>query len=183
MSFLYFAYGSNMLPARLIARCESAEVIGTAVAKNHRLEFSKPSKDESGKATLIQAGSEPVQTPGIVFEIAKTDLTNLDRAEGAGHGYEREENFQVSTVATAETLTVTTYLASKTNNELKPFDWYLALVLAGARLHELDAEHQRRLSEVSYDIDTNHTRVSRIEALEALSEHSFHDHHDLLRKT
>lgn len=32
MTFLYFAYGSNMLPARLQARCGSARVIGAATA-------------------------------------------------------------------------------------------------------------------------------------------------------
>lgn len=30
MTFLYFAYGSNMLSARLKARCPSAKVIGKA---------------------------------------------------------------------------------------------------------------------------------------------------------
>ena len=31
MTFLYFAYGYNMLPARLLGRCPSAKVVRTGV--------------------------------------------------------------------------------------------------------------------------------------------------------
>lgn len=182
MSFLYFAYGSNMLPARLTARCPSAQFHGIASASNHKLEFSKPSNDGSSKATLIHTGNEPIQTPGIIFEIAKADLKHLDKAEGARYGYDREENFQISEVATGKTLTVTTYLASKKNDELRPYDWYLALVLAGARHHTLDTEHQKQLHEIAYNIDTDHKRPSRTDALDALAAHGHHDHMSLLKR-
>jgi gamma-glutamylcyclotransferase len=39
MTFLYFAYGSNMLPARLLGRCPSAKVVRTGVARAWSLIF------------------------------------------------------------------------------------------------------------------------------------------------
>ena len=51
-TFHYFAYGSNMLTARLKARCSGAELVGRAFADGWGIEFSKPGEDGSGKATL-----------------------------------------------------------------------------------------------------------------------------------
>ncbi|GAB1582920.1 gamma-glutamylcyclotransferase family protein [Phyllobacterium phragmitis] len=97
--------------------------------KGFSLQFSKRSRDGSGKATLIlQEGA----TPGVLFEIAKSDLAALDRAEGAGKGYDRADDFRVENAVTREQITATTYLASAPEADLKPFDWYLALVIAGA---------------------------------------------------
>ncbi len=180
MSFAYFAYGSNMLPARLQARCSTARVIGTANAQRFALEFSKPSKDGSGKATLVESAFGEVATPGVLFEIERTELHQLDRAEGAGYGYDREDGFRVTSASTGATLTATTYLASATDPGLEPFDWYLALVLAGSHHHALNDDHLRRLRAIDHVIDTDHNRKGRIEALKALSQHGYDDHHSLL---
>ena len=85
MGFLYFAYGSNMLPARLQARCSTARVIGTATAQNFELNFSKLGKDSSGKATLVESAIGGTVTPGVLFEIERIELHHLDQAEGAGY--------------------------------------------------------------------------------------------------
>ncbi len=180
MSFLYFAYGSNMLPARLTARCPSARVIGKASALNHALEFTKPSKDESGKATLINTVAQDIHTPGVLFKIAKSDLRELDRAEGAGHGYDPHVDFAVRLATTDQTVTATTYIASRTEAHLKPFDWYLALVIAGAHHHELDEGHTERLRQIEYVVDSDLTRDGRTDALTALAAHGYGDHNVFL---
>lgn len=179
MSFLYFAYGSNMLPARLKARCKSAKVIGTASASNHALEFSKRSLDNSGKATLIRASEEGIHTPGVVFEIAKTELNDLDSAEGAG--YERHEKFEIRLTDNDEKIVTATYLAHQTEAHLKPYDWYLALIIAGVDYHRLDSAHIQRLREIAYDADPDHSRKGRVQALAALTEHGFEDHNLLFK--
>lgn len=180
MSFLYFAYGSNMLPARLQARCETARVIGPALAKGFDLEFSKLSIiDGSGKATLLRA--DDATTPGVVFEIDMCDLTDLDDAEGASGrapGYDRIEDFTAE--ANGERITATTYLARKTDPQLRPFDWYLALVIAGAHHHGLGDQHLAKLLAVQHCIDDNDGRETRAAGLAALAAHGFHDHHALL---
>ena len=182
MSFLYLAYGSNMLTARLQHRCPSARAIGTAVVSDHMLEFTKPSHDQSGKATLVSAGSRKLRTPGVVFEIEKTDLPKLDKAEGAGKGYDRHDAFKVQLAGTDNLVTVSTYLAAETRSHLRPFDWYLALVIAGAHEHGLDAWHIEILNRTDYQIDSHSNRIGRTEALKALAAHGYAEPGDLLRR-
>ena len=173
MSFLYFAYGSNMLPARLQARCSTARVIGTATAAGYEIEFTKPGKDGSGKATLVRSVVHNAATPGTLFEIEKSELHFLDHAESAGLGYERDNDFHVTLAATGETTAVTTYLAIMNDPDLEPFDWYLALILAGSSHHSLPHEHHQRLQARSYVVDLDHSRDGRTEALRALSHHGY----------
>ena len=80
MTFLYFAYGSNMLPARLLGRCPSAKAVGLGVARAWSLEFSKASKDGSGKATLVAAPNSAI--PGVIFEIDLAEREHLTSTRG-----------------------------------------------------------------------------------------------------
>ena len=178
MSFLYFAYGSNMLSSRLIARCSSARVVGLAFARSYVLEFSKKSIDGSGKAALVEK-TNAIHTPGVLFEIDAIEREALDKFEGAGKGYDRVDDFQLETVD--ESVTATTYIASETQSGLIPFDWYLALVIAGAREHKLGDAHVVRLRAMKSVPDGNVGRASRITALEALARHGYDDHIALLR--
>jgi cation transport regulator ChaC len=182
MTFLYFAYGSNMLSSRLIARCNSARVLGAATAKNHTTEFSKPSKDKSGKATLNSSVGLDVHTHGVLFEIKKAELQSLDKAEGAGYGYVRNDTFSVVRCGDSEAVTAVTYIANKPQAELRPFDWYLALVVAGALEHELENYHVDSLLAVPYDLDLEMDRQSRRDALAALSKHGHVNHMKLLKR-
>ena len=177
MSFLYFAYGSNMLTSRLIARCPSARAIGTASAANHALEFSKKSMDGSGKATLI-AQNNTIHTPGVLFEIDECERDALDKFEGAGKGYDRVNEFSVTTFE--ETVSATTYLASEKQSGLLPFDWYLAVVIVGALEHELGGDHQNLLRGIAHTVDEDLTRKTRTAALKALTDHGYLDYRALL---
>lgn len=180
MNFLYFAYGSNMLTQRLVARCPSATVLGTATAQNYDLQFSKPSIDGSGKATLV--GARDMQTRGVLFEIKRSDLKALDKAEGAGKGYDRLDGFDVRLDFEDRAEAVVTYLATKTNAALSPYDWYLGLVVAGAHQHELGKEHIERIRSNPHLVDKKLDRPSRIDALAALIAHGHSDHTALLAK-
>lgn len=70
----------------------------------------------------------------MLYEIDRHELEPLDYAEP---GYRREDGFKVKVADTGVCKTVTTYIAldEHTNPELKPFDWYLALMVAGAMEH------------------------------------------------
>lgn len=50
----YFAYGSNMLTERLIARTPSARPVGTSLLPGHRLTFHKRGRDGSGKCDAFE---------------------------------------------------------------------------------------------------------------------------------
>ena len=82
MTFYYFAYDSNMLTTRLTQRCPGAIVVGLATAADTVVEFSKPSEDKSGKATLRQAVGN--RTAGVVFTIPRAERDQLDSCEGVG---------------------------------------------------------------------------------------------------
>lgn len=163
----YFAYGSNMLLERLRAptRCPGAIRISNAVAENFDLAFDKESVDGSGKATIHSCTNAIVH--GVIFEIPGTELSALDTAEGVGNGYVRAENFSVVTQGRA--LSVLTYIADKTRHGLQPYEWYLQLVVAGARQASLPKEYIGRLERVGFIPDPNPNRPTRLEALRVLA--------------
>jgi gamma-glutamylcyclotransferase len=163
--FLYFAYGSNMLKQRLCAtiRCPSARALGTAIAEGWTLSFLKKSLDQSGKATLFHAvGSRQY---GVLFAIPNEESNQLDNAEGSA--YRRIEGFAVRN---CETLVhARTYIAKTTVEGLKPYDWYLALLIAGAMQNELPKIVIDALRSYEYEFDPNPNRPTRLEALDALA--------------
>lgn len=170
-AFFYFAYGSNMLTERLQKRCPSATVVGVAAADNYCLCFSKRSRDGSGKAALVASPGEKVH--GILFEISDTERDNLDKAEGYPNGYSRNDRFQVTCDSDGSLIDATTYLATETEPDLLPYDWYRALVLAGAIQHGLPDSHIEMLCKAEWKSDTNACRPSRLAALHVLERTGF----------
>lgn len=178
MTFLYFAYGSNMLPARLLDRCPSARPIGVGIARDLALEFSKASNDLSGKATLVTA--KDVWVPGAIFEIDLAERSKLDRHEGVGSGYRRDDDLLIDDVARGGTVRTSSYLGISLDAQLKPFDWYLAIVIAGANHHGLDAGHIAALRATEFIDDTDLDRKTRVAAIRAMREHGIVDYRALL---
>ena len=165
MNFFYFAYGSNMLALRLQKRCPSAVFVETGTAEGYAVNFSKLGRDASGKGALYE--KQKSTALGVVFEIAKSDLKSLDKAEGVWFGYDRRIDFEVVTNS-GKTLETTTYLPPKMDVQLKPFGWYLALVVAGAIENNLPQDYIEKLKSTPYQTDENHNRPSRLEALDIL---------------
>lgn len=160
-----------MLTEWLRERCPSAEPISIAIATNHKLTFGKRSIDKFGKATLVRA--EGIQTPGVVFRIAENERPELDKAEGFKpekpddpSRYQRDDNFEIQPVGSDSVIAATTYLANKPEDGLKPYDWYLALLIAGAVQHGLDPDHIRMLKRIKFD-ETNDSRQKAIGALKS----------------
>ncbi len=176
-SFLYFAYGSNMLTARLTARCPSARAVGVAQTADHQVAFSKKGRDDSGKATLVRREGA-VQT-GVLFRIAECDLPMLDEAEG--DGYVRIDDFDIVAKNGCARQTCKTYMARQHHPDLAPFDWYLALIIAGAIEHNLPQSIITALRSIQTVPDPLVDRPARIAAFDALRI-SGHDSLDALLK-
>lgn len=70
--------------------------------------------------------------------------------------------------------------APPTPSSLRPFDWYLALVVAGTVEHTLDPIHQAQIMATPYRVDENNLRKSRVDALKVLQDHGHTDHMALL---
>lgn len=169
MSFLYFAYGSNMLTTRLQARCPSARPVGRAFARGWRVEFVKPGLDGSAKAGLVPDSQE--EAHGVLFHIAREELPALDRAEAAGKGYDRDDAFVVVSASDNAEMAAVTYLPRQKRQDLKPYDWYHQLCLKGARQHGLPPTCLARLEAVAAKADPKPKRPARLQALEALRLH------------
>jgi gamma-glutamylcyclotransferase len=174
---LYFAYGSNLLSHRLLARCPSARALSLASTRQWTVSFTKPGGDGSGKAGLVERAD--ATHPGVVYEIAAREMPDLDRHEGVGHGYARTDAFSV-TLQNGETTRVSTYLPTRHDAALKPFDWYLALCVAGASEHGFDTSTLHRLCRHPHQRDTDHSREGRRLALEALAAAGHHDWQKLI---
>ena len=140
-----------MLTARLAARCSSAKVVGKAFVEDYRIEFTKVSKDGSGKATLQPFNN--AKQYGVLFEIDRSQRQILDRIEGLGVGYKWLELDCVTNCSNRTICSAYSYQATDLNPNLKPFDWYLALVVAGAEQHELPTNYISTLREIKYEID------------------------------
>jgi gamma-glutamylcyclotransferase len=177
-TFFYFAYGSNLLSHRLLARCPSARVISITTTDDWTVQFTKPGGDGSGKAGLVEQSG--ALHPGVVYEIASDEMPILDRVEGVGHGYARTDDFSVSLSNGAPTR-VSTYLPTRHDADLLPFDWYLALCIAGAREHEFDAACLQRFCSHPHKRDDDFSREGRRLGLEALAAAGHHDWQLLLK--
>lgn len=161
---LYFAYGSNMLSARLCAeeRAPSAVKVALATLHGHRLTFDKLGQDGSGKCHIETSDLPHAAVHGVVFQIQPADWPKLDAAEDLGHGYER---IWVSVRDSDRTLACLTYRALRRQAGLRPFHWYKQLVLAGASEHGLPQRYQDALRRVESVQDENAARRSRYASL------------------
>ena len=152
---LYFAYGSNMFSRRLAARLGEVEVLTVGTVAGYRLTFDKLSKDTSGKCDIEVSGNTSDLVYGVVYSFPIHRLPVLDEHEGAGEGY-RRDRFYVSTPR--GDMRTEVYRAMSKRPGLKPFDWYLKLVHAGAVEHGFPEEYIRRLAETPSRPDPDRER-------------------------
>ncbi len=164
-TFLYFAYGSNLLTRRLQAatRAPSARKRHVARLRGHRLTFDKPgSRDGSGKCDAQRTGLDSDVVHGVVYRIALADGARLDFEEGLGHGYDRAT---VRVEADVGLIECVTYLATRKDPLLRPLCWYKGLVVAGALEHGLPEDYVRWLQSVPADTDADLVRRQQHERL------------------
>lgn len=169
----YFAYGSNMLSARLIARCPSARALDNAKANAYKLSFCKKRRDGSAKATLRP--TDQGEAYGVLFALDAADLEALDGFEGRGKGYDRDDAFPVIDLSSGEERRVITYLAQAghIDDTLMPFDWYRALVLAGAWEHGLPGHYVAASIAAVPSLSSDRQGAQAREALQILEKAQF----------
>lgn len=156
----YFAYGSNMLLARLRERTPSCRFATAAVLPQHRLAFHKRGADRSGKCDAFFTGQQEDRVHGVVYRIDAAEKAALDRAEG--EGYRARELTLIG--ADGEPLQAFAYIACSTHIEpsLRPYSWYRALVLHGARVHGFPAEYTAAVEAVTTQLDADLRRARRL---------------------
>lgn len=152
---LYFAYGSNLLPSRLVARTPSARSVGAAKLPGYALRWHKIGGDGSGKCDIVPV--EGCCVHGAIYRIHLDDWHHLDTAEELGRGY---ASCRLEVQTPDGPVTAFSYRALITDPSLKPFDWYRDLVVAGAAAHGLPAHWRRLLAKVDADPDPDGDRAA-----------------------
>jgi len=157
----YFAYGSNLHPGRLRQRTPSCRVLSPARLSGHRLAFNKRGADASGKANILRQSQAGAEVHGVVYMIGRQDKRTLDMAEG---GYRVEHHLVAAGSVRHE---VFTYVAREEflDESLRPFHWYHALVMAGARYHGFPVHYLHALQDTRILVDTDRDRTRRHEEL------------------
>lgn len=127
----YFAYGANMNPAILARRGLAPLDALPGRIDDYALSFTAPGLAlvEPGFATVRASPGDHVH--GVFYKMTATDLAALDRFE---HDQER---FEVTVHTDRGPVQATTYRAHHHREGLRPSRRYLAIVVAGARLHAL----------------------------------------------
>ncbi|MEQ6918448.1 gamma-glutamylcyclotransferase family protein [Halomonas aquatica] len=126
----YFAYGSNMNPARVAARIGCTRRVLPGVLHDHVLRFDKASK-VPGIAHANVSASAGERVEGALFELEHPgQIRDMDPFEGYPHEYDRHR----LPVATREgTIESWVYIAAPgtTAGALRPAREYLVHLLAG----------------------------------------------------
>ena len=133
-----FAYGSNMLWRRIQARVPSARPLGPAILHGHRLQWHKSGRDGSGKCDVVPTTEAGHLVHGVLYEMLGAEKPALDRAEGLGTDYDEK---QVEVQGRDGPVTAWVYLAMRIDPQARPYAWYKAIVLAGAREHGLPDDY------------------------------------------
>jgi gamma-glutamylcyclotransferase len=140
---VYFAYGANMITARIRERVPSATPIGIGYLVGHALRWNKRSSiDGSGKCDAEATDRDDDTVWGVLFTIAAPDKSALDAAEGLDAGYTEK---RVKILTEYGPIPAIIYCAVDKDPSLRPYHWYKDLVITGAREHGLPNRYRSRL--------------------------------------
>jgi len=142
----------------------SAVAIDIGFVQGRRFSFDKVSRDgDSGKCDIAATRNEKDRAYGVLYRINAKEKSDLGKAEALGVGYS-EANIQI--VTASGTQSAVTYVASyKEEAVLRPYQWYKAMVIAGAKEHGLPNEYIEWLHTFEAQVDANADRRSERESL------------------
>jgi hypothetical protein len=158
----YFAYGSNMARHRLEARIGPCQTGGHAWLDGYDLRFHKRGRDGSGKCDAYATGDASHRLHGVLFGICATQRAVLHEVEGPGYGVQR-----MTVTCERRVVEAFLYVARRQAIEdgLRPFDWYQAFVISGARQHDLPVHYVCRLARVVTARDPDRRRADENAAI------------------
>ncbi|HVB57159.1 MAG TPA: DUF2357 domain-containing protein [Candidatus Acidoferrales bacterium] len=145
---LVFAFGSNMDPIQMRARCPDSELLAfRAAAVGWKLCFPRESKKRrGGVGSIMRDPGESVW--GIVYSVCGNDLKRLDAYEGVPGHYSRELIEVVQESGARES--VWTYLAIPQDppGERQPHKDYIAHYVSAAEHFKLPEEYIESLRSI-----------------------------------
>jgi len=143
---IYFAYGSNMDPAQMAARCVEARARGAGYLAGYRLHFPRFSPRRKHAVASIEAHPE-AGVWGVVYDMTPEDWAALHPFEGhiaEGHADNGYDLIGVEVFLGAATIAARTYVAMP--DPARPdagltSAGYRKQLLDGAVAHGLPAEY------------------------------------------
>ena len=153
-----FAYGSNLHAARMRARVSTASPVTIGYVAGRQLRFQKRSVDGSAKADAAFTADPSHRTWGVIFQIAMEHKSVLDDFEFVCIGYDSVK-VRIA-LAGGGHIPAWTYRARSAAIEkgLKPYTWYKAFMVHGARQHGLPAEYVEHLEQIEAAADADPVR-------------------------
>jgi gamma-glutamylcyclotransferase (GGCT)/AIG2-like uncharacterized protein YtfP len=139
----YFAYGSNMSAAVMLAVAPGHRFLGAARLQGHRLAFTRRSiRTGSGVADMVADPGAEIW--GALYEVPHGELEAVDRKEGVGFAYARTDVLVYSLEGHA--LTAIAYaVAAKEPVEIAPSADYLNGIVRAAAERSLPEDYVRSL--------------------------------------
>jgi gamma-glutamylcyclotransferase (GGCT)/AIG2-like uncharacterized protein YtfP len=140
---LYFAYGSNLNPTQMAARCPGHRVVGRASLEGYVLRFRGYGRDWAGAVGTVEPS--PGSTVwGAIFELTQEHYDALDEYEGYdGPGAETSLYDRVEVTVRGENgepVRCLTYVI-RPHAEGLPSAAYRNAIVAGLRHHGLPEEY------------------------------------------
>lgn len=147
-----------MCVPRIRARVRSARPLVTGYVRNRRFLFHKLSRDGSAKADAALTGRPDDRVWGVVFCVHRDEKPILDRHEFLGVGY--DEHHETVALPGGKEMRARLYVARSeaTVKDVKPYSWYKAFVLHGAKQHRLPQDYVAELERFQCMPDPDHQR-------------------------
>lgn len=132
-AYSYFAYGSNMSSARLVARVGGVVSLGAALLSEHRHRFSKLGTDGTGKGNV-----EPTARAAVHGALYLLEREQLDQLVTFETGYRVVE---LDVWHRASTARAVTFVALRSVEALHPTQSYLEHYRRGMAEHGLPQDY------------------------------------------
>ncbi|KAK2144231.1 hypothetical protein LSH36_776g02433 [Paralvinella palmiformis] len=148
-TFMYFAYGSNLLRERILVRNSSAIFKSIGLVDNCRLAFdlNRPGSPWKGAGATIEE-CPGQQVWGCVWTLRQEDIAKLDEQEGVSRGIYNPISISVQTPA-GEQLACRSYqLAIRGSADARPSPQYKSVIQRGAKQNGLPIEYQQQLAAI-----------------------------------
>ncbi len=154
----YFAYGSNLLNARLLRRVPSARLLGIGCLSGHCLRFHLRVADGSGKCNAMPVGDPAQVVWGAVYRIDPSEKPLLDAAESLHHHYDiADVRIEAADGGGWEAFTYRA-VPRWIDETAIPYYWYKHFVLAGARQKRLPEAYVGAIAAVPARTDSDAVR-------------------------
>lgn len=142
----HFGYGSNLNLEFLRRYCPSSEFVMRAYLPNFEVQFRFWSeKRRGGISTIIESPGQLVH--GVIYDVPKKELLDLDILESVPQGLYTRETFLVFG-EDMEWHKADLYRVSDPKGPFIPSRSYVELMLIGAKAHGIDPEYVKKIEEI-----------------------------------